>query len=153
MAYILYNQRSILLRDYKGSNIYQHICHCMVSCTLQQMIKVGQLVANTGKAFLINSTVMFIWGQNCKLLLIQCHENKLLIFIYHRQILSRCPVYESLPVISFCLVLVSMVWGFDTVEFVTKKIQTVWKIDIFTVLTSTAFYIHVVQMQKKNSLS
>lgn len=47
-----------------------------------------------------------------------------------------------------------MVWGFDTVEFVTKKIQTVWKIDIFTVLTSTAFYIHVVQMQKKkNSLS
>lgn len=42
-----------------------------------------------------------------------------------------------------------MVWGFDTVEFVTKKIQTVWKIDIFTVLTSTAFYIHVVQMQKK----
>lgn len=44
-----------------------------------------------------------------------------------------------------------MVWGFDTVEFVTKKIQTVWKIDIFTVLTFTAFYIHVVQMQKKNS--
>lgn len=45
-----------------------------------------------------------------------------------------------------------MVWGFDTVEFVTKKIQTVWKIDIFTVLTSTAFYIHVVQMQKKKIL-
>lgn len=42
-----------------------------------------------------------------------------------------------------------MVWGFDTVEFVTKKIQTVWKIDIFNVLTFTAFYIHVVQMQKK----
>lgn len=46
-----------------------------------------------------------------------------------------------------------MVWGFDTVEFVTKKIQTVWKIDTFTVLTFTAFYIHVVQMQTKNSLS
>lgn len=45
-----------------------------------------------------------------------------------------------------------MVWGFDTVEFVTKKIQTVWKIDIFTVLTFTAFYIHAVQMQKKKFL-
>lgn len=43
----------------------------------------------------------------------------------------------------------SVVWGFDTVEFVTKKIQTVWKIDIFIVLTFTEFYIHAVQMQKK----